>query len=183
MNPLPPLDPVYGLVLASGAALLFGAAAVHKWRDYARFRETLANYDLLPRGAARALAWCVPVAETAIALLLLPRATRAAALAGAIALLCGYAGAIALNLRRGRASLDCGCGGEGQPIAGWMVGRNLLLALVLSPGLLPFAPRDTGALDLATAALAVAALALLYQGAGQLLALPRSSHRSHHHAP
>ena len=53
------------------------------------------------------------------------RKSRLAAL-----LLLGYAVGMAVNLGRGRTSIDCGCHGFSgrQQIAGWMVVRNLGLA-------------------------------------------------------
>ena len=52
--------------------------------------------------------------------------------AGAAALLGLYGLAMAINLGRGRDTIDCGCHGFSgrQRMAGWMVLRNLLLATV-----------------------------------------------------
>jgi hypothetical protein len=58
--------------------------------------------------------------------LLLPQ-TRAVAGAGAATLLAAYAGAVLINLLRGRADIDCGCGGTAQPLSYWLVLRNVLL--------------------------------------------------------
>jgi hypothetical protein len=38
-----------------------------------------------------------------------------------------YSVAIAINLMRGRDRIDCGCGGLGQELSWFLVGRNLLL--------------------------------------------------------
>ena len=113
------LDPVFGIVPAAAMALLLLAAAWHKWRARAEFSAVLAAYRLLPRRMLPLAAWLTPTLETAIAAGLLARATRPAAALLGCALLLAYAGAIAVNLRRGRRDLDCGCSGpyDRRPVA------------------------------------------------------------------
>ncbi|MEZ4217383.1 MAG: MauE/DoxX family redox-associated membrane protein [Myxococcota bacterium] len=98
---------------------------------------------------------------------------------GALGLLGAYSAAIAANLARGRRDVDCGCLGPGrrQPIAPWMLARNAALALAAAwPWLAPSsAPRALGALDAATVAFALAALALLWTGAHAVAALPAAA--------
>src|SRR5579863_1282063 len=131
------LDPAIGVLLIGCFALLFASAALHKLRSPTRFTVVVDAYRILPESLLR-FAWLVPVAELAVAIALLVAAARAVgALAGA-ALLALYAAVIALNLRRGRRDLACGCGGadDARPIAPWMVARNLGLALLLALTLL-----------------------------------------------
>ncbi len=75
-----------------------------------------------------------------------------------------FAAAMAINLRRGRASIDCGCFGSRlrQGISAWMVVRNLSLALLALSLLLPARPRELTVLDIATLIAVVATLTLLY---------------------
>lgn len=123
-------DPVVILAVHAAFALLFAAAARHKLRDRAAFAATLAAYRVLPAAATGAAGAGVAAVEAAIAVAwLLPGAGRIAA-AGTIALLVAYGAAIALNLARGRRTIDCGCGigGAPQPISAWLVARNACLA-------------------------------------------------------
>jgi uncharacterized membrane protein YphA (DoxX/SURF4 family) len=176
------IDPVFACVLAGCTALLFAGAAIHKWRDYAGFREVLVRYEVLPESAARALAWCVPLLESLVAAALLLPPTRACALAGAGLMLVAYASAIALNLRRGRRSLECGCGGPArQAIAPWMAWRNLLIAALLPLALPRQGARPLTLLDAATIVMAVCALALLYRSIERLFSLP--TRPAHVHSP
>ena len=173
------LDPGVGCLLAGALALLFAHAAWHKWRALAHFRGQLAAYRLLPEWSLGAVALAVPLAESAIAVLLLAGPLRAvAALAGA-ALLLGYAAAMGINLARGRRDLDCGCAGpaERRPVAAWMVWRNGLLALVLLAVGRPWSVRALGALDLLTIGGGVLALVLLYLAVERLLGevMPRTA--------
>ncbi len=101
---------------------------MHKLRDVGAFRAIVRAYRLLPEaavGAAPALA----VGELAVALALVVPPTRTGAALAAIALLAVYSTAIAVNLARGRRSIDCGCGplGARQPIGAWLLARNALL--------------------------------------------------------
>ncbi|HXY95533.1 MAG TPA: MauE/DoxX family redox-associated membrane protein, partial [Steroidobacteraceae bacterium] len=104
------LDPAVGVLLLACLALLFASASLHKLRDLPAFTEVLRAYRVLPAGAVR-LAPLVPLAELLVAAGLSASATRLGAGLGGAALLLIYAAAIAVNLRRGRRDLACGCGG------------------------------------------------------------------------
>jgi len=173
------LDPGIGFVLTVGFVLLFAHAAAGKWRSVSEFSAVLANYRLLPARLVGACALLVPALESVVALLLLAPATRPAAATLGVALLLAYATAIAVNLRRGRFDLDCGCAGpaDRRPIAGWMVWRNLLLVAALASVAAQWSPRELGWTDLLTVAGGVAVLALLYVAVDRLLGqvLPRAA--------
>jgi hypothetical protein len=158
------------LLLAWALALLFASAAWHKLRDRAGFRAILAAYELLPGALVPVASALVPLVEALLAAGLLADATRrVSALAGAALLAC-YAIAIGVNLERGRRDLSCGCGRDGgQPIAGWMLARNALLALLSLAAALPAPQRALGWVDAVTLVPGVAALALVYLCAEQLL--------------
>ena len=111
---MPALDPTLSLIVTLGAALLFGAAAVHKLADWQRFRGALGNYRLLPDPLVLAGAAAVVALEVAACVLLLLPSLRAAGAVLAAALLALYASAIGVNLARGRTSIDCGCLGVGR---------------------------------------------------------------------
>jgi uncharacterized membrane protein len=126
---------VAAAILASLATsflcLVFARALLHKLGGFDEFVGTVANYRLVPWPRAAALA--LTAAELAIvAGLLLPASRRAAAAGGAL-LLAAYALAIWINLRRGRTSIDCGCGGQGQGISLLHVARNAALILFAVP--------------------------------------------------
>lgn len=177
------LDPVFGALIAICFAVLFASAAMHKWRNLRNFEEAFAAYALLPQITKRHLTWLVPLSETAVAVGLLAGATRAgSAIAGALLLL-GYAGAIALNLQRGRRDIACGCGGPDQrrPIAGWMAWRNLVLALLLAIAVCPWSGRAITWMDGATIAFGVDAATVVYlcfDRLGQLTARARALQNS-----
>jgi len=158
------LDPALSVLLGSCGALLFLSAALHKLTDRRRFTEVLAAYDLLPQAWVAAASRTVPLLEAVTGLaLLLPATSRAAAVA-ASALLLSYAAAIGVNLQRGRRDLTCGCGGpaDRQPIAAWMVIRNVAVAALLGLAWLPRAERALEFADLITIVCGAATAALIY---------------------
>jgi hypothetical protein len=75
-----------------------------------------------------------------------------------------YASALAINLGRGLTAIDCGCFGpqRRQGIAAWMVGRNLVLAVMALLLLLPTDGRALGAAEPGLALGFVLTLAFLY---------------------
>jgi hypothetical protein len=155
------VDPLIHHLLRVGGALLFAAAAAHKLRGRASFQSALAGYRLLPASWARPAARTMPWLELGLASALLYSAS--AAWAGA-ALLATYAAAIAINLLRGRAGIDCGCGGPGgsRPLGLSLVVRNLVLAALLLLSTAPVVARGWTALDSFHLAVATLAAALLY---------------------
>jgi hypothetical protein len=158
------LDPVIGLLIVGAFAILFASAALHKFGSRSQFEAVFAAYELLPRSLRRYGARALPWLELGVALGLLAGASRPlAALIGA-ALLLAYALAIAVNLRRGRHELACGCGGVQslRPIAAWMVWRNAALALVLSTALWPWTSRGLWLTDALTITGGVGASVLIY---------------------
>jgi Methylamine utilisation protein MauE/AhpC/TSA family len=111
-------------------ALVLSAASLGKLRDRAGARDAIVGFGVAP-ALAPALAIVVPVAELAIAVLLIPVATAAWAAAAALLLLAAFTGAILLNLLRGRTPA-CNCFGVAsrQPIGARTVVRNgVLMAL------------------------------------------------------
>lgn len=161
---IPLMDPLISTTIASGLVLLFAIALVHKLRDWPRFRDTLLSYQLLPRALVPWAAAGVAVVEAVIVIGGLVPACRAIAALLACGLLLTYAAAMGVNLARGRVFVDCGCGGFGrrQPLAWWMVRRNLLLGTLALVGAWPVAPRPFGAAELFVIACATASALGLY---------------------
>lgn len=157
------LDPVFGAVLSGAFSLLFASAALHKWRDVRRFGEVFAAYGLVPAALAP-LSVLVPALESATALGLLIGPLRRSACAAAMLLLASYAAAVAINLRRGRRDLACGCGGpyDPRPIAGYMVWRNVALIVLLGASLAPWTARPLQPVDWASIVFGIAAASVIY---------------------
>jgi len=125
-------------VVRAALAVLFATALWHKARAPREFFAALGNYRVLPAALVPVVAGAVMLAEAAVlaGLLATPLPVAPFALLAALLLL-AYAMGMAVNLGRGRNTIDCGCHGFSgrQQIAGWMVLRNLgmaTLAVVLA---------------------------------------------------
>ncbi len=125
------LDPLLVWIPSAWLAALLAHAGVAKLLDRDLFLQHLAAYRVPARWQG-ALQYSLPLAELAIAALLLSPLRPLGALAAA-ALLTTYAAAMAVHLGAGR-QLDCGCGGEPLPLSWALVVRNatLLLPAVLA---------------------------------------------------
>ena len=151
------VDPLPHAVAAAALAVLWGHAAVVKLRDRDRLEGVVAGYRLLPGSLVRPASLALPGIELAIAAGLVAAATRGMAALASALLLLAYAAAVAINLRRGRRAIDCGCGGRPRPIHPWLVGRNAVLAGVSVALLAPVGPRALGVLDAVVATMMLAA--------------------------
>lgn len=165
------MDPLAHLVVAVGLALLLLSAAVHKLTDFAAFRRILEDYEVMPSWLVATAARVVVVAEIILGTAWLVQFTSVLVVGGTVLLLASYAGAMTLNLMRGRVHISCGCGGsDGQPLSWWMLPRNLLLIVAAMSAIVPVTDRNLGWVDglLATATLTI--LLLIYLAVTQLLA-------------
>ena len=165
------IDSAIGMLIVACVALLFVGAAVHKLRDLPRFEQIFSSYALMTGLARSRISRAVPIFEMVVAAGLLVDVCRPYAGSAGIALLSTYAGAIAINLRRGRRDLACGCGGpdERRPISGWMVWRNVVISLVLAVALQPWAGRPLAFTDGITIVFGLPAIALVYLCGDRLL--------------
>lgn len=166
------MDPVIDMALRAALALLFLLAAGHKVGDLGRFRAALAGYRLLPAALVLPAVVVVVGAELAVTAALVVPGLRRPALVGAAAVLLVYGAAIAINLARGRRDIDCGCAGPagGQPLSGWLVARNAVLATAALTALAPLRPRELVWMDGLTVAGATLVLAGLYAACDRLIA-------------
>ncbi|KAB2838358.1 MAG: methylamine utilization protein MauE [Burkholderiales bacterium] len=172
MTLLPPLDPILAHIAAASLAIVLLVAAAQKLFDRETFALALEQYRLLPERLVPGFALALPLAEAVAALLLLPVTSRAGGAAAALALLGLVTLAVTINLLRGRAHIDCGCGGSdgGQHLSWALVARNAVLALIALLAAAPTVPRELVWLDAITVAAAAVGLFGLYAAVNQLLA-------------
>jgi len=165
------IDPAVSALLTGAFALLFASAAAHKVLNFGSFAAVFRAYDLTPAALTPLAAAVVPLLEVGVAAGLCAGGTHAAAAASGVLLLLAYAGAIGVNLARGRRDLSCGCFGpnDRQPIAPWMVWRNLMLAAVLGALLLPPGARPLDPTDVLTIGAGIVVAALLYMSLDGLM--------------
>jgi hypothetical protein len=162
---------IAGLVASVYVGLVFLAAAIAKLRHRDLLPGVIANYRLLPAALVAPAALLLPPVELVVAIGLLA-CNRPLAVVAAVVLLLVFAAAMAINIRRGRRHIDCGCGHAGlRQQLGWpMVGRNLVMAAVL--GLRLAAPGEPTPLEFALAAVAGGIFYLLTLMFNALKALP-----------
>ena len=163
------VDPVVGWVARLALAVVFAAAALHKWRDLSAFSAALAGHRLVPAALVPATAHALAAAETAIAGALLVPASAVGAACTAAALLALYSSAIAINLARGRREIDCGCSTRPQPLSRGLLVRNAALAAAALLAALPATSRALVWVDALSAAAGAAALAFAWLAAQSLL--------------
>ncbi|MBP6106041.1 MAG: MauE/DoxX family redox-associated membrane protein [Steroidobacteraceae bacterium] len=166
------IDPVISHILRGLIALVFAEAVYHKLSDMRAFRDTLANYQLVPERSLRLVAAAIIALEIAAAVSLLWPGAPSAAPAVAASILVVYAAAIAINLLRGRGSIDCGCSGAvvRQSLSAGLVIRNAVLVACCWAAMLVTTVRPLGAMDTGTVLFGVAGLFLVYVASNRLLA-------------
>ena len=154
--------------------LVFMLAAVQKMRHWRLLPGVIANYRLLPEGAVAPAASVLPPLELLLSIGLLSAQLQPWPELAAVALLLLFAGAMAVNIARGRVHIDCGCGQVflAQHLSRSLVARNLVLAALLLPSFVPAAPVPMPAL--LSAAAAGLGFFLLYLLFNLFDALPRA---------
>src|SRR5215472_11077697 len=117
--------------------LVFITAAIEKLRSGAVLEGVVANYRILPRALVAPVSATLPWVELVLGGTLLTLVPSIWPPALGIALLCVFAWAMAVNLRRGRSHIDCGChqATMRQTLRWSLVARNLGLVLLLLPAL------------------------------------------------
>ena len=162
--------------------LVFLLAAVQKAQHWKILSGVIANYRLLPRILVIPAAALLPPLELALGLLLLVGVAQDWAALGTVLLLAVFAAAMAINLRRGRTHIDCGCGQSflKQSLSWTLVARNAVLAALLLPSLSPIGPLPMSATLIGAGA--GFAFFLLYLLLNVLSALPRPEVRGHRFA-
>lgn len=135
---------VIGVAARVCLAIVFVMASIGKLQHLAVLEGVVGNYRLLPRRLVRPVAMALPWVELCVGAALLSPAEPALPSIAAIALLLVFAWAMAVNLKRGRNDIDCGCHRpELRQTLQWpLVGRNLVLAAWLVVGLSSEAATD-----------------------------------------
>lgn len=136
------IDPVVTAALRVLFALLFATAAAHKLADLGAFRIVLHDYHVLPYALVTPATALVVATEVALASSLPWPRVGALPACVAFGLLAVYSTGIAVNLLRGRRTLECGCAPSTyrQPLSEWLLLRNL--ALMAAAALLTLAPTE-----------------------------------------
>lgn len=124
-------------------SLIFARAAWHKLGEFTEFTGFVADYRLLPERLVIPASWAIVGVETLSVILQLVPHGRPAGLVLAVVMLLAYGAAMAINIQRGRTTIECGCGGAAQPLSWALVVRNGLLASIgLTALLLPLGPMN-----------------------------------------
>ena len=170
------IDPSIQLAGRILVTLIFGMALVGKLRHREEFVGVVANYRLLPEALVVPVAWLIIVLEGVVVLSLGSAIQLAAGAAVAALLLGSFALAMAINVRRGRVEIDCGCFQSAlrQRLSGALVIRNLVLIAVTVP-LLKGEPAQVSSWQMFNGIAAGILLFVLYQVLDQLLALRESA--------
>jgi hypothetical protein len=165
---------IFGLAASIGIGLIFVTAGAAKVRHRALLEGVVANYRILPPRLVAPVARLLPGLEIAVGLTLIAGLGLVPALA-ATGVLLAFAAAMAVNVRRGRLTIDCGCGLSHlrQHVSWALVVRNAVLAALLVPTWATTLPLS-GA-DVAVAAFGGITLFLAYQLFNTLDALAQSS--------
>lgn len=120
------------LALTLVVGSIFVLAAVAKFIAFHSFIGAVAQFQLLPFRFVRPAAWAIAATELLTgAFLLIGKLIPESALVAA-ALFGLFALAVAINLRRGRDQVSCGCfGAAGSRISWWLVARNASLSVLM----------------------------------------------------
>ena len=137
------------LALRVLVGLVFVTAAWGKAANRLAFQGVVANYRLLPDALVAPFALALPAIEAAVGLSLPSRFLAPWPAVAAAGLLLLFAAAMAVNIRRGRRHIDCGCfqSAHKQTLSWTLVARNLALAglaLLSSGGGLPASVWELG---------------------------------------
>jgi hypothetical protein len=129
----------FSIAIRALVGLVFLTAAWGKLRHRLEFQGVVANYRLLPDALVVPFATVLPPVEALIGALLptgLLSPWNEAAAAGLLAL---FAAAMAVNIRRGRTDIDCGCFQSAlKQTLGWtLVARNAVLVLLVGAAAVP----------------------------------------------
>jgi hypothetical protein len=173
------LLPILAAAAQATMGLVFLGSAVAKLRDWRTFHGIFAAYRLTPE-----VLWAPGAAGVVAAELIAGAGLVAGAVWGGIsgaALLTLFAGAMAVNLLRGRREISCGCtfGGAGEGLRWRDVLRNIALAALLLVAAPAPSPDLSGRLLALSAASLLFVLLLGLQGLSGLSDRFKAAHAPH----
>ena len=128
---------IVGVIIRLLLSVIFFRTAWHKFHDREDFQTELAAYQLIKKDSITFATMFLVVAETYTALMLLNITSFIGPLLAATLLLL-YAGAMAINLRKGKTDISCGCSGPlfshreaAKKMISWLlVLRNITLSCI-----------------------------------------------------
>lgn len=169
------IDPVFSCALGAALAVILLTGGWQKLKDLALFRARLEDFQLLPEACLPLVALMLPLWEVCAGALLLFAPTRGVASMLVLGLLFVVTAAVVINLARGHAAIDCGCGGLGghvgdQTLSWALVARNALLLAAAALVTVEEASRMLVWIDYLSVAGATLGLLGLYVTANQLMA-------------
>jgi len=177
------IDPLLLRIIALGFALLFLIAAAHKFSNRGHFRASFEAYEIVPENLSGFVTRIIPPLELLLGIGWLAFGLFAIEFELvtliSIGLLTSYALAIAVNLKRGRNYIDCGCNftssnasnpdSGSQQISSGLLYRNVLLVVMAIVCTIPVSDRSLQLMDVFGLLFSVIALTLLYGTFNQLL--------------
>ena len=164
------LDPVVTRAVGATLSIVLLAGAWQKLSDPLVFAGAVDNYRLLPEALVPLVARALPLIELLAGVLLLFPETCFLGGMLALLLLAVVTAAVAINLARGYARIDCGCGGlSSQPLSWSLVARNAVLMALVGLAVQEGAARLLVWADYFTVGGAILALVGLYVSANQLM--------------
>lgn len=126
---------MFATAIQVGTGLIFAIAALGKMQGWHEFKGTLGAYEILPEWLVTPAAMMLVPAELLTALALIAGWSTPAFSILAAAMLVVFAAAMAINLVRGRTSIDCGCFQSSKQTIEWrLVVRNVVCAVALLAG-------------------------------------------------
>jgi hypothetical protein len=113
--------------------LVFVSAGANKMLHWQEFRGVVADYRLLPARGAAVAAAIIPPFELSVGLASIFHWGMPATALAVAAMLSLFAAAMAINLRRGRTAIECGCFRTAlrQELEWRLVVRNIVCALIV----------------------------------------------------
>ncbi len=168
------MDPLIALTISLSLAALMAGAAAHQVFAWEQWLGVVRNYRLVPDGVTVALGVLLPCGEVLAAVLLLLPFDRPVGAGATALLLVIYAAAMGINIGRGRTNIDCGCFASRwrHGISRWMVGRNILLAILALALCLPTTPRPLTVFEVVVSVGIVVTLGFLYPVVGVAMERP-----------
>lgn len=168
------IDPLISTIVQYGFSMLFLTSAWHKLSDLQRFILIIEDYQLLTVLPSNFLAILLILIEFLIGTAWFFGYNLAIIGYCSIALLSLYAGAITINLLRGRIYIDCGCSfynssGGDSLLSPLLVFRNVILILLAALPILSSENRSLVIFDYVIIFCSLLSIISLYAGSTQLV--------------